>query len=248
MYDQQVDRDIAGRGGNALPLTGARITIRNYSNVSSAKISAHPLQTSTETNTLSVVFQNTLTQDLSETTYDAIVCATGYERNSWLNLLKASSLGKHFGLCATSSDKTCLSVDRDFGMAANKNGDCAIPMNGKNGIFKVAANGRNGHSQTSDMRNNAGPGIHAPYIPMENKISGTPPTSRVTGEVLTSMTDTLYISRRYKLLPLPTADHKFIPKIYLQGCAEETHGLSETLLSVMGIRAGEMVEDLCSNY
>lgn len=218
MYDQQVDRDIAGRGGNALPVTGARITIRNYSNVSSAGINAHPLQTSTETNTLSVIFQNTLTQDFSETTYDAIVCATGYERNSWLNLLKASSLGKHFGLCA-SSDKTCLAVDRDLGVATNKNG-----------IFKVAANGRNGHSQTPDMGNNA-EGMHAPYTSMETKVS-----------------DTLYISRRYRLLPLPTADHEFIPKIYLQGCAEETHGLSETLLSVMGIRAGEMVEDLCSDY
>jgi L-ornithine N5-oxygenase len=61
------------------------------------------------------------------------------------------------------------------------------------------------------------------------------------------MTDTLYISRRYRLLPLPTAGNEFIPKIYLQGCAEETHGLSDTLLSVTGVRAGEIVEDLCSN-
>lgn len=229
MYDQQVDRDIAGRGGDALPVTGARITIRNYSNLSSAEISAHPLQTCTETGTLSVVFQNTLTQDTSETTYDAIVCATGYERHSWLSLLKASNLGKHFGLCA-SSEKTSLSVDRDFGVAANKNDDCAVPMNGKNGVFKVVANGRNGHSQTPDTGNNAGR-VHAPYTSMETGVS-----------------DTLYISRRYRLLPLPTADHEFIPKIYLQGCAEETHGLSETLLSVVGNRAGEIVEDLCSNY
>jgi L-ornithine N5-oxygenase len=42
------------------------------------------------------------------------------------------------------------------------------------------------------------------------------------------------------------AGEEFAPKIYLQGCAEETHGLSETLLSVMGIRAAELVEDLCS--
>lgn len=218
MYDQKVDRDIAGRGENAFSMTGAHITIKNYSNVSSAEIKVHPLQASTETNSLSLIFQNTLTQDFSETTYDAIICATGYERNSWLKLLKSSSLGRHFGLRATSSDKTHLSVDRDFGVAE------------KNGILKVAANGKNGHSQTLDMRNNAD-GIHAPYAPTETKVS-----------------DTLYISRHYRLLPLPTADHEFIPKIYLQGCAEETHGLSETLLSVMGIRAGEMVEDLCSNY
>jgi L-ornithine N5-oxygenase len=184
MYDQKVDRDIAGRGGNALPVTGAHITIRNYSNVSSAEISEHPLQSSTETNSLSVTLQNTLTQDFSETTYDAIICATGYERNSWLQLLKTSSLGRHFGLRATSSDKTRLSVDRDFGVAEEKNG-----------IFKVAANGRNGHSQTTDMRNNAD-GIHAPYTSMETKVPGTPPTSRVIKDIGSHQHDryTLYLA------------------------------------------------------
>lgn len=62
------------------------------------------------------------------------------------------------------------------------------------------------------------------------------------------MTDTIYISRSHRLLPLQTASPGLIPKIYLQGCAEETHGITETLLSVVGIRAGEVVEDLCSNY
>lgn len=232
MYDQRVDGDIARRGGNALPVASTHITITPYSNLSSAEISTDHLQTSTETedtDTLSVLLQNTLTQNLSETTYDAIICATGYERNSWLNLLKSSSLGKHFGLCA-SSDKTRLAVDHDFRAATNgKNGDFGAPtMNGKNGTFMAAANGINGHSRIPDTGINAEE--NAPYTSMETKVS-----------------DTLYISRRYRLLPLPTAGHGFIPKIYLQGCAEETHGLSDTLLSVTGVRAGEIVEDLCSN-
>ncbi|KAG2128325.1 L-lysine 6-monooxygenase (NADPH-requiring)-domain-containing protein [Suillus bovinus] len=232
MYDQKVDGDIAKRRGNALPMTSAHITIVTYSNLSSAEISTHPLQASAEmnTDTLSVLLQNTLTQDVSEMTYDAIVCATGYERNSWLNLLRSSSLGKHFGLRA-SSDKTRISVERDFGAATNeKNGDFVVTTNGKNGTFKAAANGINGHSQTPVTGTNA-ERIHIPYASMDTKVS-----------------DTLYVSRRYRLLPLPTASDKFIPKIYLQGCAEETHGLTETLLSVMGIRAGEVVEDLCSNH
>lgn len=219
MYDQQVDDDIARRDRDALPVGSSRITIINYSNLSSAEISTHPSQTVTDnTDTFAVRLQNTLTQDFSEMTYDGIVCATGYERNSWLNLLKSSSLGKHFGLCA-GSDKTRLAVDRDF----------RATMNGKNGTHKAVANGINGHSRTPDTGIN-GEGIHAP-LSMETKVS-----------------DTLYISRRYRILPLPTAGHEFIPKIYLQGCAEETHGLSETLLSMVGIRAGEIVEDLCSNY
>ncbi|KAG1862943.1 L-lysine 6-monooxygenase (NADPH-requiring)-domain-containing protein [Suillus tomentosus] len=223
MYDQRVDSDIARRKKNALAATDAHITIITYSNLASAEISTHPSQTSTETetdtHTFSVLLQNTLTQDFSEATYDAIVCATGYERNSWLNLLKSSSLGKHFGLCAT-SDNTRLSVERDF----------RATINGKNGAFKAATNGINGHSRTSVTGIN-GEKTHAQYTSTETKDS-----------------DTIYISRSHRLLPLQTASHESIPKIYLQGCAEETHGITETLLSVVGIRAGEVVEDLCSNY
>lgn len=213
MYDQRVENDIARRDGNALPVTSAHITIINYSNLSSAEISTYPAQTAidTGTDTFSVRLQNTLTQDVSETTYDAIVCATGYERNSWLSLLKSSSLGKHFGLRA-GSDKTRLAVDREFGAAVN-------------GTFKAATNGMNCRSQSLDTDE------EGTSLSMETKVS-----------------DTLYISRRYRILPLPTTGHEFIPKIYLQGCAEETHGLTETLLSVTGVRAGEIVEDLCSNY
>ncbi|KAG1723592.1 L-lysine 6-monooxygenase (NADPH-requiring)-domain-containing protein [Suillus paluster] len=213
MYDQQVDGSIARRKGNKLSVTSTRINIIPYSNLSSAEITTHPSQISRETDTLSIILENTLTHDVSETTYDAIVCATGYERHSWLDLLKSSNIGKRFGLSAT-SDKTCLAVEHDFGAAVD-------------GDFGPAVNGRNGHL---DMWSKA-EGIHMPRTLSESKVS-----------------DTLYISRSYRLLPLPTTGRGFVPNIYLQGCAEETHGLSETLLSVAGVRAGEIVEDLCSNY
>jgi L-ornithine N5-oxygenase len=32
--------------------------------------------------------------------------------------------------------------------------------------------------------------------------------------------------------------------IWLQGCNEKTHGLSDTLLSVLAVRGGEMVENI----
>ncbi|KAG0701352.1 L-lysine 6-monooxygenase (NADPH-requiring)-domain-containing protein [Suillus ampliporus] len=218
MYDQQVDGSIARRKGNKLSATSARITIVPYSHLSSAEITTPPSQTFTETDRLSILLQNTLTEDVSETTYDAIVCATGYERHSWLNLLKSSNIGKRFGLSVT-SNKTSLAAERDFEAA----------VNGRNGTFGPTVNGKNGHSRTSDMGIKA-EGIHLPRSPLESKVS-----------------DTLYISRNYRLLPLPTTGCGFVPRIYLQGCAEETHGLSESLLSVTGVRAGEMVEDLCSN-
>jgi len=63
----------------------------------------------------------------------------------------------------------------------------------------------------------------------------------------------VYISRNYRLLPLSSAatsgkasDEGLKARIYVQGMEESTHGLSDTLLSVVSVRAGEVVEDLFS--
>ena len=223
MYDQKVEDGIARRKGAMLPSAGARITIIPYSNLLSAEISTHSSQTPNlkEMDTLSVVFQNILTRDVSETTYDAIVCATGYERHSWLNLLQSSGIGKHFGL-SFASDKTCLAVERDLKGPAVYEKDLKLKM-------------------VEDIED-----IREPCTPPESDASSrTPPTSPSFSGLYA--TDTLYISRRYRLIPLPTTGRGFVPRIYLQGGAEETHGLSETLLSVLGVRAGEVVEDLYPN-
>lgn len=48
-----------------------------------------------------------------------------------------------------------------------------------------------------------------------------------------------------RLYRLPTAQN-FLPQIFLQGCSEQTHGLSDTLLSVMSVRAAEIRDALFS--
>lgn len=50
----------------------------------------------------------------------------------------------------------------------------------------------------------------------------------------------LFISRDYRLLPASTEEAD--AGIYLQGCAETTHGISESLLSILGVRAGLVVD------
>ena len=39
----------------------------------------------------------------------------------------------------------------------------------------------------------------------------------------------------------------FLPKIYLQGCCEDSHGLSDTLLSVLAVRSVEILESLLAD-
>lgn len=56
------------------------------------------------------------------------------------------------------------------------------------------------------------------------------------------------ISRNYQLLPSTGIAHGFKGRIYLQGCTEATHGLSDTLLSVVSVRAGEIVDDILADW
>lgn len=73
----------------------------------------------------------------------------------------------------------------------------------------------------------------------------TPPTSPTLSATV-SPPLTARISRRYRLLA-NDRDHvsdSWHGRIYLQGCSEATHGLSDTLLSVLGVKAGEVVDDI----
>lgn len=73
----------------------------------------------------------------------------------------------------------------------------------------------------------------------------TPPTSPALSVAELDHHDDhkIYISRGYRLVPTDNSGLK--SRIYLQGVEEATHGLSDSLLSVLGVRAGEVVDDLC---
>ncbi|KAJ3022375.1 hypothetical protein HKX48_006310 [Thoreauomyces humboldtii] len=52
-----------------------------------------------------------------------------------------------------------------------------------------------------------------------------------------SVTDNLVVGRDYRV----ATTEGFTAGVYVQGCCEETHGLSDTLLSVLGVRGGEIL-------
>jgi len=119
MYDQKIEDGISKRKGSALPTAGARITIVPYRNLVSAEIRA---QTPGATEALSLTLKSTIMKDVdevSEVMYDAVVCATGYERHSWANLLKSSNLGRRFGLSSMTSSSINLAVERDLRTTTN---------------------------------------------------------------------------------------------------------------------------------
>jgi len=55
--------------------------------------------------------------------------------------------------------------------------------------------------------------------------------------------DQLLVSRAYRAILPPTVS----AGCYLQGTNEESHGIADSLISVLAVRAGEIVDDLLAS-
>ena len=230
MYDQRLDEGISRRTNRIVPLTRPKFTILNHSEVLSAKISRTSNAGSLEVGLkpVTLILQQALTRDIYENSYDAIFCATGYERRSWLRLLANSSLGKYFGLNSNAEDYTRLEVE-----TGSQEPEDAVDSRGTSTYEVGDANDR---SNSPDALPNSGSSTLASLDWTQDwPVERGGPTKK------------LYISRAYRLLPTGQGE-KLQARIYVQGLAEETHGLSDTLLSVVGIRAGEVMDDLCTHF
>lgn len=235
VYDQQVEETIAARTKGDPP-SHSRINIRKNTTILSARITGSGsgsglLFNSAEAEkdhknaspSFSLVLRNQVSQEFSTAHYDALVCATGYQRTAWVQLLRNSSLAKHFGLQQATSNVQLISVNERLATHTNHSSfELKEPFD----------------SETPS--------------PTTTSSISTPPTSPHFSSVNApealeiAIPTQLAISRKYQLLPVE--GDCFKPRIYLQGVEEATHGLSDTLLSVLGVRAGEVVEDICVNY
>lgn len=240
VYDQNLDDGIAQRT-NAPVSSQPHINILPYTSIVSTSLldgSPSPdLLLSTKkdnptgtTGPFLIVTQNLISRAISELKYDFVVYATGYQRSSWIDLLKSSDVGKYFGLHGASSVVDLLPDSRRISTRHTSVRPMSFDMNGTESS-----------SETSS--------------PTSVSNCSTPPTSPGPSNfssmhIDSQIPDTIYISRNYQLLPTRPGGSEgdnasFKPRIYLQGVEEGTHGLSDTLLSVLGVRAGEVVADIC---
>jgi len=143
-----------------------------------------------------------------------------------------SSLGKYFGLGPNAQDYARLEVEADLQEhVVDEDGSSA---------FKVGDANNQSNSPSGQSTNS---GSNTPTSSLDWTSDSHRPSAR-EGPTTTK----LCISRAYQLLPTKLHTRKLLARIYVQGLAEETHGLSDTLLSVVGVRAGEVVDDLCTHF
>ncbi|KAL0574943.1 hypothetical protein V5O48_007017 [Marasmius crinis-equi] len=212
MYDQQVEEQISSRP-NETEGTHPLIILRPYNKV----LAATRAQDSSSVGPYLFTIQQAISGAITTEKYDAVICATGYQRTAWIDMLKSCDIGKYFGLDAhTDGSQTRLAPETDL---------YGLPP-------QMHSLGRS-------------PEASGESSPVNSSASNTPPTSPSLSQI-SLPSPTIYVSRNYRLLPNRTAtgEPSFKPRVYVQGVEEASHGLSDTLLSVMGVRAGEVIGDL----
>ncbi|KAG8959619.1 hypothetical protein FRC03_007709 [Tulasnella sp. 419] len=241
IYDQKLDDSIAARypdSENHLSKS-TRINLLPY----------HEIVATDYSTDVKLDLQNILTHQLISRSYNLIILGTGYDRRTWIRqLLSASNTYQSFLSRVYFGDlKPALGAEAGRENAkplSLTNSDMMISVNSVAPVItpptRSLSPAESIKSETSDDSSSTSPISTNPSSPRSTTI---PSLSTYTGIAPSS----LHLSRAYRLLPVQE-DVNFKPSIYVQGCSEATHGLSDTLLSVISVRSGEIVEDLLSRY
>ncbi|KAI0748140.1 L-lysine 6-monooxygenase (NADPH-requiring)-domain-containing protein [Daedaleopsis nitida] len=220
MYHQKLMEGIKARTGREEQTYRTHITLRPHTSIYSADIV--PGSSAEASDSIRLTLHGVLTRAVSQKTYDAVFCGTGYDRDSWMRLLACSNIASSFGIMSPSIQLVPET-------------EAHTP-----GVLPLFADLDDVESRTSGSSSTDGfstpPTPNTPHS-HHSPLSGESQRSRVR------------ISRTYRLLPerdssreqLPEAKE---PRVYLQGCTQSTHGLSESLLSIVGVRAGLVVDEL----
>ncbi|KEP51179.1 L-ornithine 5-monooxygenase [Rhizoctonia solani 123E] len=230
VYAQKVDDGAEGRPlGSVSSPDGARVRINILAYQDLSHLSVADSEMSNEP-TFSVRLRHLLTGDEHDRAYDAIIMGTGYERQSWMRLFgqgehkDASPLSEVFGLTPLAPIRLLPVVDDVITKPTS-----TLP---KLDVAEAIA----AKVQASQ-----------PLTPPRSGATTPPSPAESTGSTLAEGVPppTVRITRAYRLLPVDQHSD-FTARVYVQGCAESSHGLSDTLLSVIGPRSGEVVADMVS--
>ncbi|TBU35962.1 L-lysine 6-monooxygenase (NADPH-requiring)-domain-containing protein [Dichomitus squalens] len=215
LYHQRVLDGIKARTGQDEETNRTRITLHPYTSIFSADTVPPSRDAPGHGEAVRLTMHGVLNRAVTHKTYDAVFCGTGYDRDAWMRLLASSNLAEGFGI---KSSAVQLVTEAE-----------TLPQSFPPLFTDLP-------EITSRMAvSSASDGSSTPPTP------DTPQSehSKLGGETRPSK---VRISRTYRLLSDKNPDG---PRIYLQGCTQSTHGLSESLLSILGVRAGMVVDELC---
>ena len=241
MYAQRVAEEIQERSPSPLHLD-PKFVIKPFTGVENGRVEA-------EASRLTLTLSNVLTGTTREETYDLVICATGYDRSGWRSILFPPGAEAGTGL-----------AELFEGPHSPEPVVEANPM--EEAVERLKSTHLHPEPRTSRERTpSATPSSAADsssgtsFATSSGTSSGTssrvtspsPSSSRSRSKAKARVEIDFPVSVNYRLrLPetLPAGGAKFRPTVWLQGANEETHGISDSLLSVLSVRSGEVVDGL----
>ena len=218
MYHQKLLDSIKARTGREEESDRTRITLSPYTSIYSAEVVPAAAAEESAAENIRLTLHNIHTRAVAAKTYDAVFCGTGYDRDWWMGLLAASNLAECYGVKSSTIELVPESEPAAQG---------TVPL--LSALEQtIAARGSEPPSDASSDGFSTPPTPDTPHS-HHAKLGGA---SKVR------------VSRTYRLLPLAEREGEKEPRVYLQGCTQATHGLSESLLSILGVRAGLVVDDI----
>ncbi|BGP43766.1 hypothetical protein JCM10450v2_007964 [Rhodotorula kratochvilovae] len=267
MYHQKVEEDIAARTGSAVKSLARdpHLNVRPYTEIREARIAS----TSSSSPAIRLTLFNPITRETREVEYDALVCGTGYDRQGWRNMLFPPSSASET-VADERKDEATIPLSELFAAPTadlddERSSALATPPSLDLPATAFSAE-RMRRSDSSDSRGASSPSSSvSPSTRYDSPSRFSTATSADASTAATSPASPASPSRgskraptdagkapvfpvaeNYRLqLPARTAAGKeFKPTVWLQGSCEKSHGISDSLLSVLAVRSGEVVQSL----
>ncbi|KAM0751488.1 hypothetical protein T439DRAFT_324672 [Meredithblackwellia eburnea MCA 4105] len=232
MYSQKVDEDVSARSKTPKP-TSPKLVIHPYSTLSSAEIAQE------DPKCVRLKFSNSLTSfTTTNDVFDVVFCGTGYGRQGWRDLVfpKTGNVdGGGLGVLFPSLNRSSFPFQSTFNESS-----FSLPT-------RVMFSGRTTPSSASSSPPLS---TSSSSTGASTTASSSPPSRQSCEESeVESKSSSVQILQNYRV-DLPSECHVggnrvgFEPTIWIQGANEETHGVSDSLLSVLAVRSGEIVRSL----
>lgn len=253
MYAQTVAEGIQARSPSALHVD-PKFVIRPFTAVEDGRAEGE----GGEGAALALTLSNVLTGATREETYDLVICATGYDRSGWRAILFPDGAGAHEGLAGLFEARPA-SPPEPAGCSAGRNPmEEAVERLGTTHLHASPRTSRERTQSATPSSSSAAASSSATSFgtssATSSRVTSPSPSSsrsrskRGSGSGGGKAAVDFSVSVNYRLeLPGEVAGAeggKFRPTVWLQGANEETHGISDSLLSVLSVRSGEVVEGL----
>lgn len=217
MYDQQVEEDINASEHKSPLLTVPRLSIHPFSEITHAKLGA-----TQQAPTVLLTVQNSILNTYREEEFDLVICGTGYDRFGWKDLLFPTSSAVNPTSTSAHMPLTQLFSSRHAEVPYQP-----APTSLASSIASLTLSSSTFPSPGSSAASS-----------VSNSHSAAPPaaSNKRESHTVNRVADLYSVMENYRL-DLPKtfvgADAKagaFLPTVWLQGCNEGTHGISDSLL------------------